>query len=145
MTLGLSKGSNKVGMSLPSPEYGNTSGSRNFVISNELEFRAVDKAHKPRNPGNYRTALACWCSAEGWRSVNCNRSWSVTLPILYRKWKYEYLTTCGISFCFNSLAVCSGVTEESLYKQAPFNHKIYLTGSKCVRPVFWTLGLLVRR
>jgi hypothetical protein len=38
---------NGVGISLPSPEDGNRSSFRNVVFSRYLEFRTMDKVHKP--------------------------------------------------------------------------------------------------
>jgi hypothetical protein len=45
--LALSKGPNRVGVSLPSPEDGNRSSFRNVVFSSYLEFGTMDK---PTNP-----------------------------------------------------------------------------------------------
>jgi hypothetical protein len=43
-----------VGDSLPSPKDGNTSSFQNVVFSNYLEFRTIDKVHKP-NYSRYYT------------------------------------------------------------------------------------------
>jgi hypothetical protein len=40
-------GTNRVGAFLPTPEDGNRSSFRNFVLSSYLEFRMIDKGHKP--------------------------------------------------------------------------------------------------
>jgi hypothetical protein len=45
--LALSKGHNRVGVSLPSPEDGNRSSFRNVVFSSYLEFWTMHKAQKP--------------------------------------------------------------------------------------------------
>jgi hypothetical protein len=45
--LALSKGPKRAGVSLPSPEDGNTSSLRNVVFSSYLEFQTMDKVHKP--------------------------------------------------------------------------------------------------
>jgi hypothetical protein len=44
--LSLSMESNRVDVSLPSPEEGNRSSYRNVVFSINLEFRTVDKVRK---------------------------------------------------------------------------------------------------
>jgi hypothetical protein len=41
------EGPSKVGVSLPSPEDGNTSSFRDVVFSSCLEFWTMDKVHKP--------------------------------------------------------------------------------------------------
>jgi hypothetical protein len=45
--LALSKGPNRLGDSFPSHVGGNWSSFRNVAFSTYLEFRAVDKVHKP--------------------------------------------------------------------------------------------------
>jgi hypothetical protein len=47
LMLALSKGPNKVGVSLTSPEDGNRSSFRNVVFSSDLGFRTMDKVQKP--------------------------------------------------------------------------------------------------
>jgi hypothetical protein len=47
LKLALSKGPNKVGVSLPSLEGGNRSSFRIVVFSGYLEFRNEDKVQKP--------------------------------------------------------------------------------------------------
>jgi hypothetical protein len=42
----LSKGPNRVGVSLPSPEGRNRSSFRNVVFSSYLEFRKIDEVYK---------------------------------------------------------------------------------------------------
>jgi hypothetical protein len=46
LRLALSKGSNRVGVSLPSPEDGNRTSVRNGVFSSYLAFRTMEKVHK---------------------------------------------------------------------------------------------------
>jgi hypothetical protein len=43
----LSKGLNKIRVSLNSPDDGNRSGVRKVVLPRNLEFRTMDKVHKP--------------------------------------------------------------------------------------------------
>jgi hypothetical protein len=43
----LSKGPNRAGVFSRSAEYGNRSSFQNVVVSSYLEFRTLDKAHKP--------------------------------------------------------------------------------------------------
>jgi hypothetical protein len=47
LRLALSKGPNRVGVSFPSPEDGNRSRFRNFLFSSCLQFRTMNKFHKP--------------------------------------------------------------------------------------------------
>jgi hypothetical protein len=47
MRLALSKGPNKVGVSLPSPEDGNRSVSETLFFFRHLEFRTMNEVHKP--------------------------------------------------------------------------------------------------
>jgi hypothetical protein len=47
MSLALSKGHNRVGVSIPLSEDGNRSLFRNIVFSSYLEFRTMGKVPKP--------------------------------------------------------------------------------------------------
>jgi hypothetical protein len=47
--LAIHNGPDWVGVSLPSPEDGNWSSFRNVVFSTYLEFRTMNKVHKPRD------------------------------------------------------------------------------------------------
>jgi hypothetical protein len=47
MRVAISKGPNRVGVSLPSPEDGNRSSFRNVVFSSYLEFRTMSKVQEP--------------------------------------------------------------------------------------------------
>jgi hypothetical protein len=63
----LSKGPNRVGVSLPSPEDGDRSSFRNVVFSRYLEFRTMDEAHKPSDSecSTFDTDI------EIWEGMNC--------------------------------------------------------------------------
>jgi hypothetical protein len=63
--LALSKGHNKVGVSLPSPEGGNRSSFRNVVFSNYLEFRTMDKVQKPSD-----SEFCLYCMSETCVGIN---------------------------------------------------------------------------
>jgi hypothetical protein len=49
LRLSYSKGPNRVGVFLPSPEDGNEFSFRNVVFSSYFEFRTVEKVHKPND------------------------------------------------------------------------------------------------
>jgi hypothetical protein len=51
MRLALSKGLNRVGIFLPSPEDGNRFSFQNVVFSTCLEFRTMNKVHQPSDSG----------------------------------------------------------------------------------------------
>jgi hypothetical protein len=53
MRLGLSKGSSRVGVFLPSPEYGNNASFRLVVFSSYFKFRTMDQVLKPEVPKTY--------------------------------------------------------------------------------------------
>jgi hypothetical protein len=55
--LALSKGLNRVGVSVPSPENGNRSSFRNVAFSSYLELQTVDKIQKTSGIHRYENLL----------------------------------------------------------------------------------------
>jgi hypothetical protein len=65
-----SKGPNRVGASLSSPEHGNRSSFRNVVLSSYFEFRTMEKGNKP-NDSEYFSFVNTWKSTLNF-TVSCD-------------------------------------------------------------------------
>jgi hypothetical protein len=70
-----SQGPDRVGVSLPSSEDGNTFSFRNIVFSNYLEFRIMDEVQKPSDSGWMLSCDVVTCNVvEGRRPQHSEQS-----------------------------------------------------------------------